>query len=196
MMNRVNTYPICDSPLGRSAQRGAARLRYRNRAKITVLMWERMPCPVWSSCQHKSYGMVSTYRRRGVARARLLLETLQVSFVKLRIMFCLFSYIRSASQDVVQPTWWTLTRKFLTLPIILIVIAYNRANLYINCWCWYHHPLMLVWLFNKHEASAISLFDVFAWGLGQSDLWLFHGLVLMLVLISTRFSLVKATTKA
>ena len=69
----------------------------------------------------------------------------------------LFSYIRSASQDVVQPTWWTLTRKFLMLPIILIVIAYNRANLYINCWGWYHHALMLVWLFNKHEASAILL---------------------------------------
>ena len=72
-------------------------------------------------------------------------------------MFCLFSCIRSASQDVIQPTWWTLTRKFLMLPIILIVIAYNRANLGINCWCWYHHALVLVWLFNKHEASAISL---------------------------------------
>ena len=72
-------------------------------------------------------------------------------------MFCLFSCIRSASQDVIQPTWWTLTRKFLTLPIILIVTAYNKANLYINCWDWYHHALMLVWLFNKHEASAILL---------------------------------------
>ena len=72
-------------------------------------------------------------------------------------MFCLFSYIRSASQDVIQPTWWTLTRKLLTLPIILIVTAYNKANLYINCWDWYHHALMLVWLFNKHEASAILL---------------------------------------
>ena len=72
-------------------------------------------------------------------------------------MFCLFSYIRSASQDVIQPTWWTLTRKFLTLPIILIVTAYNKANLYINCWDWYHHALMLVWLFNKHGASAILL---------------------------------------
>ena len=39
-------------------------------------------------------------------------------------------------------------------------------------------------------------FDMFAWGLGQSDLWLVHGLVLtcMLVLISIRFSLFKATT--
>ena len=54
MMSRVNTYPICDSPLWRSTRRGAARLRYRNRAKITVLMCERMPCPVWSSCQHKT----------------------------------------------------------------------------------------------------------------------------------------------
>ena len=39
-------------------------------------------------------------------------------------------------------------------------------------------------------------FDMFAWGLGQSDLWLVHGLVLtcMLVLISIQFSLFKATT--
>ena len=80
----------------------------------------------------------------GSCKGSFVIEALQVSFVKLRIMFCLFSYIRSASQDVVQPTWWTRTRKFLTLPIILIVIAYNRANLYINCWGWYHHALMLV----------------------------------------------------
>ena len=39
-------------------------------------------------------------------------------------------------------------------------------------------------------------FDMFEWGLGQSDLWLVHGLVLMLVLMSTQFSLVKATTSA
>ena len=38
--------------------------------------------------------------------------------------------------------------------------------------------------------------DMFAWGLGQSDLPLVHSLVLMLVLISTMFSLVKATTWA
>ena len=39
-------------------------------------------------------------------------------------------------------------------------------------------------------------FDMFAWGLGQSDLWLVHGLVLtcMLGLISIQFSLFKATT--
>ena len=36
-------------------RRGAASLRYRNRAKITVLMFERMSRPVWSSCQHKGY---------------------------------------------------------------------------------------------------------------------------------------------
>ena len=37
-------------------------------------------------------------------------------------------------------------------------------------------------------------FDMLAWGLGQSGLWLVHGIVLMLVLMSTQFSLVKATT--
>ena len=35
-------------------------------------------------------------------------------------------------------------------------------------------------------------FDMFAWGLGQSELWLVHSLVLMLVLMLTPFSLVKA----
>ena len=38
--------------------------------------------------------------------------------------------------------------------------------------------------------------DMFAWGLGQSDLPLVHSLVLMLVLISTMFSLVKVTMGA
>ena len=37
-------------------------------------------------------------------------------------------------------------------------------------------------------------FDMFAWGLGQNDLWMVHGVVLMFVLMSTPFSLVKATT--
>ena len=37
-------------------------------------------------------------------------------------------------------------------------------------------------------------FDLFALGLGQSDLRLVHSLVLMLVLMSTLFSLVKVTT--
>ena len=37
-------------------------------------------------------------------------------------------------------------------------------------------------------------FNMFAWVLGQSGLWLVHDLVLMLVLMSTSFSLVKATT--
>ena len=39
-------------------------------------------------------------------------------------------------------------------------------------------------------------FDMFEWGLGQSDLWLVHGLVLMLVLMSTSFSLVKAQVRS
>ena len=37
-------------------------------------------------------------------------------------------------------------------------------------------------------------FEMFAWGLGQSGLWLVRGLVLMLVVMSIPFSLVKATT--
>ena len=32
-------------------QRGAASLRYRNGAKITVLMCEQMPYPIWFSCR-------------------------------------------------------------------------------------------------------------------------------------------------
>ena len=142
MMNRVNTYPICRSPLWRSTRRGFVTEIAPKSPFLCV-----NGCPVRCGLRataRKLSGMVWTQRRAAVPRARLLLEALQVSFVKLRIMFCLFSYIRSASQDVVQQTWWTLTRKFLTLPIILIVIAYNRANLYMNCWGWYHHALMLV----------------------------------------------------
>ena len=36
-------------------RRGADSLRYRNRAKITVLMCEQKPYPVWFSCRRKSY---------------------------------------------------------------------------------------------------------------------------------------------
>ena len=57
-------------------------------------------------------------------------------------------------------------------------------------------PALLNPMINKmaDKASAVRhmTFDMFAWGLGKSDLWLVHGLVL--VLMSTPFSLVKATT--
>ena len=36
-------------------RRGAASLRYRNRAKITVLMCEQKPYSVWFSGRRKSY---------------------------------------------------------------------------------------------------------------------------------------------
>ena len=39
------TYPICDCPLKRTARRGAASLRDRNGAEITVLMCEQKPYP-------------------------------------------------------------------------------------------------------------------------------------------------------
>ena len=57
-------------------------------------------------------------------------------------------------------------------------------------------PALLNPMINKmvDEASAILLSICFTWGLSQSDLWLVHCLVLMLVLMSTQFSLVKATT--
>ena len=51
----VNTYPLCDSPLFSRDRRGAASVRYRDRAKITVLMCEQKHYPVWFSCQRKSY---------------------------------------------------------------------------------------------------------------------------------------------
>ena len=38
-------------------RRGAASPRYRNRAKITVLMFEQKPYPVWFSCMGKSYSV-------------------------------------------------------------------------------------------------------------------------------------------
>ena len=39
----INTYPICQSPLKRSARRGAASHRYGNRAEIIVLCVNRSP---------------------------------------------------------------------------------------------------------------------------------------------------------
>ena len=58
-------------------------------------------------------------------------------------------------------------------------------------------PLSFLQLGDKQDGGRFVChiaFDMFAWGLGQSGLWLVHGLVLMLVLMSTPFSLVKATT--
>ena len=51
----VNTYPLCDSPLFSRDRRGAASLRYRNRAQITVFMCEQKPYPEWFSCRRKIY---------------------------------------------------------------------------------------------------------------------------------------------
>ena len=48
------TYPICDAPLLRSTGRGAASLRYRNRAEITALLCEQKHYPIWFSCWRKS----------------------------------------------------------------------------------------------------------------------------------------------
>ena len=48
------TYPISDAPLLRSVERGAASLRYRNRAEITALLCEQKHYPVWFSCWRKS----------------------------------------------------------------------------------------------------------------------------------------------
>ena len=45
--NGVNSSPICDSPL--RDRRGASSFRYRNRAKIIVLMCVQKPYPVWLS---------------------------------------------------------------------------------------------------------------------------------------------------
>ena len=41
----TNTYPICNSPDFRDGH-GEALLRYRNRAKLTVLMCKQKPYPI------------------------------------------------------------------------------------------------------------------------------------------------------
>ena len=46
-------YPICDAPLSGSVR--AASLRYKNRAKITVLTREQKSYQVWFSCPCKIY---------------------------------------------------------------------------------------------------------------------------------------------
>ena len=48
----TETYPIWT--MLSHHRRGAASPRYRNRAKITVLMFEQKPCPVRFSCPRKS----------------------------------------------------------------------------------------------------------------------------------------------
>ena len=60
---QVQTAPkCCTEPLRYMTlhfrdRRGAASLRYRNRAKITVVMCEQKPYPVWFSCMRKSYSV-------------------------------------------------------------------------------------------------------------------------------------------
>ena len=52
------THLLCESKyvtLHFRDRRGAASLRYRNRAEITVLMCKHKPYPVWFSCRRKSY---------------------------------------------------------------------------------------------------------------------------------------------
>ena len=51
----VDTYPLCDSPLFSRDRRGAASLRYRNRAQFTLFICEQKPYPVWFSCRRKIY---------------------------------------------------------------------------------------------------------------------------------------------
>jgi len=45
-------------------RRGAASPRYRNPAKITVLMGEKKPYPVWFSCMRKRYSVQFSVNRR------------------------------------------------------------------------------------------------------------------------------------
>ena len=45
-------------------RRGAASLRYKKRAKITVVMCEQKPYPVWFSCMRKSYFVRLSVNRR------------------------------------------------------------------------------------------------------------------------------------
>ena len=51
----MNTHPICNSPLYRSARRSFAPLQKSRRKEITVLMCEQKPYPVWFSRRRKSY---------------------------------------------------------------------------------------------------------------------------------------------
>ena len=50
----AKTAPMCDDPLSRWAWPGAASLRYRNCAEITVLICEQKPYPVGFSWRNKS----------------------------------------------------------------------------------------------------------------------------------------------
>ena len=51
----LKTYLIFDAPLSRSARRGAAFLRHRNRAATTALVCEQRPYRIWFSWRRQSY---------------------------------------------------------------------------------------------------------------------------------------------
>ena len=69
----VHTTPKCDTEPVRYVTlhlwdwRGAASLRYRNRAEITVLKCEQRPNPVWFSRRRKSYPTQCEHNQRVIA---------------------------------------------------------------------------------------------------------------------------------
>ena len=71
----MNTHPICNSPLYRSARRSFAPLQILRRKEISVLMCEQKPCPVWFSRRRKSYllkkALKSVFKLRGNKKQNL-----------------------------------------------------------------------------------------------------------------------------
>ena len=65
----MNTHPICNSPLYRSAQRTFAPLQKSRRKEITLLMCEQKPYPGWFSCRRKSYPVLAERSRALRARS-------------------------------------------------------------------------------------------------------------------------------
>ena len=57
MMNRVNTYPICDSPLWRSARRGAASLQKSRQNHRSYVRTDALSSVVFVPTQKLWYGL-------------------------------------------------------------------------------------------------------------------------------------------
>ena len=84
-------------------------------------------------------------------------------------------------------------KAWFSLALSISISTYARAEWHIWLNSRYHWAFLNSVINKMADVSSAILPLIHAWGLGQSGLWLVHGLVLMLLLMSTPFSLVKAT---
>ena len=87
----MNTYPIYDYRHFRD-RLGTASLRYKNRAKITVLMCELKPYPIWFWCRRKSFP-VECERNLRIQRRNVGIDCLSPYAVLKEAQFSLIAHL-------------------------------------------------------------------------------------------------------